>query len=53
MKKPKTLDSVTVNRKAKYDYILGDELTVGMALSGPEVRSIRVHLLPSETQSSG
>ena len=43
MKKPKTLDSVTVNRKAKYDYILGDELTVGMALSGPEVRSIRDH----------
>lgn len=43
MKKPKTLDSVTVNRKAKYDYVLGDELTVGMALSGPEVRSIRDH----------
>lgn len=43
MKKPKTLDSVTVNRKAKYDYILGDELTVGMTLSGPEVRSIRDH----------
>ncbi|MBR2641146.1 SsrA-binding protein [Candidatus Saccharibacteria bacterium] len=43
MKKKKTPDSVTVNRKAKFDYILGDELTVGMVLSGPEVRSIRDH----------
>ena len=34
---------VTVNRRAHYDYILGDELTVGMSLSGPEVRSIRDH----------
>ncbi|MBR0479803.1 SsrA-binding protein [Candidatus Saccharibacteria bacterium] len=42
-KKPKVSDSVTVNRKAKFDYILGDELTVGMALAGPEVRLIRDH----------
>lgn len=34
---------VTVNRRAHYDYTLGDELVVGMALSGPEVRSIRDH----------
>ena len=43
MKKPKTPDMVIVNRKARYDYTLGDELTVGMVLSGPEVRLIRDH----------
>ena len=43
MKKKVVSDSVTVNRKASFDYILGDELTVGMALSGLEVRSIRDH----------
>lgn len=43
MKKPKVQDTVTVNRRAKYDYILGDDLTVGMVLSGPEVRLIRDH----------
>lgn len=42
-KKPKNQDSVTVNRKARFDYILGDELTVGMVLDGPEVRSVRDH----------
>ena len=43
MKKKKVPDSVTVNRKARFDYILGDELTVGMVLTGLEVRSIRDH----------
>ena len=43
VKKKKVSDSVTVNRKARFDYILGDELTVGMALSGLEVRAIRDH----------
>ena len=43
MKKKVVSDNVTVNRRAKFDYVLGDELTVGMALSGPEVRSIRDH----------
>lgn len=43
MKKKKIQDSVTVNRKARFDYVLGDELTVGMVLSGLEVRSIRDH----------
>ncbi len=43
MKKQRVSDSVTVNRRARYDYILGDELTVGMVLSGPEVRLIRDH----------
>ena len=43
MKKKKTPDMVTVNRKARYDYVLGDDLTVGMSLKGPEVRAIRDH----------
>ncbi len=43
MKQKKAQNSVTVNRRAHYDYQLGDELTVGMNLSGPEVRSIRDH----------
>ena len=43
MKKPKIPDMVTVNRRARYDYTLGDELTVGMVLAGPEVRLIRDH----------
>ena len=34
---------VTVNRQARFDYFLGDELTVGMVLSGLEVRTIRDH----------
>ena len=43
MKKKKVSDMVTVNRKARFDYILGDELTAGRVLSGPEVRAIRDH----------
>ncbi len=43
MKKEKTPASVTINRKAHYDYQLDEELTCGMVLSGPEVRSIRDH----------
>lgn len=43
MKKKKVPDSVTVNRKARFDYALGDELICGMALTGPEVRAIRDH----------
>ena len=43
MKKKKVSDSVTVNRRAHFDYQLGEELFCGMALSGPEVRLIRDH----------
>lgn len=43
MKKKRVSDNVTVNRKARFDYSLGEELTVGMVLSGPEVRLIRDH----------
>lgn len=43
MKKQKPGESVTVNRRARYDYALGEELVCGMSLSGPEVRQIRDH----------
>ncbi len=43
MKKKKVSNSVTVNRKARYDYSLDEEITCGMSLSGPEVRDIRDH----------
>ncbi len=43
MKKKKVSDSVIVNRRARYDYQLGEELICGMNLSGPEVRLIRDH----------
>lgn len=43
MKKSKTPDNITINRRAHFDYQLGDELSCGMLLSGPEVRLIRDH----------
>lgn len=43
MKKSKTPATVTVNRRARYDYQLGDELSCGMLLTGSEVRLIRDH----------
>lgn len=43
MKKAKTPATVTVNRRARYDYQLGEELSCGVVLSGPEVRLIRDH----------
>ncbi len=41
--KNKPADSVTVNKRAHFDYILSDELTVGMSLNGQQVRLIRDH----------
>lgn len=32
---------VITNRRARFDYELGDELVVGLSLSGPEVRAAR------------
>lgn len=43
MKKKKAPESVTVNRRAHFDYTLDEELTCGMVLSGLEVRAIRDH----------
>lgn len=41
MKKAKNSPTTVVNRRAHFDYTLEDQLTVGMVLSGPEVRLIR------------
>ena len=35
--------AVVMNRKARFDYVLGDELEVGMVLAGAEVRAMRDH----------
>lgn len=43
MKKKGTPASVTINRRARYDYQLSEELSCGIVLSGPEVRLIRDH----------
>ena len=43
MKKSKTPATVTINRRARFDYQLGDELSCGLVLTGPEVRLIRDH----------
>lgn len=40
-KKPVKKPSAIMNRRARFDYELGDELTVGLSLTGPEVRSAR------------
>ena len=43
MKKAKKKPVSTVNRRASFDYQLGDKITCGIVLSGPEVRLIRDH----------
>lgn len=40
-KKKRTTNSAIVNRRASFDYALGDEITVGLALTGQEVRAAR------------
>lgn len=40
-KKSKPAANAVVNRRAKFDYDLGDELVVGLSLTGPEVRAAR------------
>lgn len=41
-KKKKTADpKAIVNRRARFDYALGDEIVAGMVLNGPEVRAAR------------
>lgn len=41
MAKAKAKKSAIVNRRATYDYQLGDEFVVGLELTGPEVRAAR------------
>lgn len=42
-KRKKTPSTVTVNRRATFDYKLGEAIKCGMNLAGPEVRLIRDH----------
>lgn len=45
MAKPKGKDDTTIatNRRAHYDYELGDKYEAGLSLIGSEARSLRVH----------
>ena len=40
-KKKSASNNPIINRRAKFDYVLGDELIVGIVLSGPETRAAR------------
>lgn len=40
-KKPTVKPTAILNRRARFDYELGDELVVGLSLTGPEVRAAR------------
>ena len=42
MVKPNRTPSAIVNRRAKYDYQLGDSFVVGLALSGAETKVLRM-----------
>ena len=41
MKKPKTSTKNVVNRRARFDYDLGEEIVTGMSLRGVEVAAVR------------
>jgi len=40
-KKKKLLTKAVVNRRARFDYELGDEIIAGLVLTGPETRAAR------------
>ncbi|HET8884158.1 MAG TPA: SsrA-binding protein SmpB [Candidatus Saccharimonadales bacterium] len=40
-KKPSSTPKAIVNRRARFDYELGDEIVAGLVLTGPEVRAAR------------
>lgn len=40
-KKPAQKPKAVLNRRARFDYELGDEIVAGLALTGPEVRAAR------------
>lgn len=42
MKKPKDKSKPIINRRARFDYELGEIITAGIVLTGPEVRGIRL-----------
>lgn len=39
--KKKPTRNIIINRRAKFDYALGDELVVGIVMTGPETRAAR------------
>lgn len=43
MKKSTSPDQAIVNRRARFDYQIGETLLCGIVLSGPEVRAVRDH----------
>lgn len=43
MRKQKNPHTTIINRRAHYDYALGDNISVGLVLTGSEVRTIRDH----------
>lgn len=40
-KKPKTQSTSVINRRARFDYELGEDIVAGLVLTGPEVRAAR------------
>lgn len=40
-KKPSVTPKAIVNRRARFDYEIGEEIVTGMVLTGPEVRAAR------------
>lgn len=40
-KRPSSHSGAIVNRRARFDYTLGDEIIAGLSLTGPEVRAVR------------
>ncbi|HMH69968.1 MAG TPA: SsrA-binding protein, partial [Candidatus Saccharimonadales bacterium] len=38
-KKVKPIQKAVLNRRARFDYELGDEIVAGIVLTGPEVRA--------------
>jgi SsrA-binding protein len=40
-KKPKSVDAIAVNRRARHDYFIEERLEAGLALEGWEVKSLR------------
>lgn len=56
MKKKPAAPTPVVNRRARYDYSLGDEVVAGLVLTGPEVRAARdnhVQLKGAYVQAKG
>lgn len=44
MAKKKTNPGTIKNRRARFDYDLGDDIVAGLVLTGPETKALRMHL---------